>query len=63
MAHHGSQSSTMLCIPDLYETLARTNCKVGTSLDPAHTGHGIILQLTELGHSARLRVPHVDRVG
>jgi hypothetical protein len=52
----------MLCIPDLYQALARADCEVGTPLNPAHTGDSIVLQLTELSNSARLGVPHVDGV-
>lgn len=62
VANHGPEPSAMFCIPDLHETLACADCKMGTPLNPAHTGHSIVLQLTELGHSAGLGIPHVDGV-
>jgi hypothetical protein len=60
VAHHCSQATLGMSIPNLYLAFICANCDVRAALYPVHTGYGIVLQFTKLCHTATARIPHVN---
>ena len=60
MTCHGSQTTAAFGIPDLDKAFVGAYSKMRAALDPGHRSYRVVLQFTEFGDTASLRIPHVN---